>query len=61
MNSCELYKLLRAELPLIPQLFGFGEGGFGFGCPSEGFENNTFVVPCLGKFGIQSDGLVISL
>ena len=45
----------------IPQLLGLGESGIGFGCLSEGFKSNAFVVPDLGIVGISPDGFVVAL
>ena len=43
------------------QLLGPGEGGIGFGGPSERLKSDAFVVPGFRNIGIETDGFIESL
>ena len=49
---------LRARVLLPPQLPGPGEGGIGFGGPSESVKSDAFVVPDICIVGVKPDSLV---
>jgi hypothetical protein len=43
------------------EFFGLGVGCVGLGCSFKRFERNALLIPSIGIFGIESDGLIASM